>query len=83
MELKRGGDGRRGTATLGGMTTSTSPDLGRPISGDVVRLILDDTQRFEAHVRLRDNNSDRDALGQASAARAERDGMLSAADDGA
>jgi hypothetical protein len=42
---------------------STSVDLGRPISGDVVELILDDHRRFEELLRdLRDSSSDRDAV---------------------
>ena len=46
----------------------TSIDLGRPVSGDVVDLILDDHRRFEALVRdLRDSSSDRDAVRQAFA----------------
>lgn len=45
---------------------STSIDLGRPISGDVVELILDDHRRFEELLRdLRDATSDRDAVRQA------------------
>jgi hypothetical protein len=42
---------------------STSVDLGRPISGDVVELILDDHRLFEELLRdLRDSSSDRDAV---------------------
>ncbi|MEJ7831701.1 MAG: hemerythrin domain-containing protein [Nocardioides sp.] len=42
---------------------STPIDLGRPVSGDVVDLILDDHRRFEAMLRdLRDASSDRDAV---------------------
>ena len=42
---------------------STSVDLGRPIAGDVVELILDDHRRFEELLRdLRDSSSDRDAV---------------------
>jgi hemerythrin superfamily protein len=42
---------------------TTSIDLGRPISGDVVELILDDHRRFEELLRdLRDSSSDRDAV---------------------
>jgi hypothetical protein len=40
-----------------------SLDLGRPTSGDVIDLILDDHRRFEALLReLRDASSDRDAV---------------------
>ena len=46
----------------------TSIDLGRPVSGDVVDLILDDHRRFEALLRdLRDSSTDRDAVRQAFA----------------
>ena len=46
--------------------TSTPIDLGRPISGDVVELILDDHRRFETLLRdLRDSSSDRDAVRRA------------------
>ena len=46
----------------------TAIDLGRPVSGDVVELILDDHRRFEALLRdLRDSTSDRDAVRQAFA----------------
>ena len=46
----------------------TSIDLGRPISGDVVELILEDHRRFEELLRdLRDSSSDRDAVRQAFA----------------
>lgn len=49
--------------------TSTSLDLGRPISGDVVELILEDHRRFETLLRqLRDSSSDRDAVRRAFAA---------------
>jgi hemerythrin superfamily protein len=45
---------------------STSIDLGRPISGDVIELILDDHRRFEELLRdLRDSSSDRDAVRRA------------------
>ena len=48
---------------------STSIDLGRPIAGDVIDLILDDHRRFEALLRdLRDATSDRDAVRKALAA---------------
>lgn len=41
----------------------TSIDLGRPESGDVVDLILDDHRRFEDLLRkLRDDTSDREAV---------------------
>jgi hemerythrin superfamily protein len=46
----------------------TAIDLGRPVSGDVVDLILDDHRRFEALLRdLRDSSSDRDAVRHAFA----------------
>ena len=48
---------------------SESLDLGRPTSGDVIDLILDDHRRFEALLReLRDASSDRDAVRRAFAA---------------
>lgn len=48
--------------------TRTPIDLGRPISGDVVELILEDHRRFESLLRdLRDSSSDRDAVRQALA----------------
>jgi len=48
--------------------TSTPLDLGRPIAGDVVELILDDHRRFETLLRqLRDASSDRDAVRHAFA----------------
>ena len=47
----------------------TTIDLGRPVQGDVVELILDDHRRFEALLRdLRDSSSDRDAVRHAFAA---------------
>jgi len=47
----------------------TAIDLGRPIQGDVVELILEDHRRFETLLRdLRDSSSDRDAVRQAFAA---------------
>src|SRR6188768_3631642 len=50
---------------VGGMTAI---DLGRPVSGDVVELILDDHRRFETLLRdLRDSTSDRDAVRHAFA----------------
>ena len=46
----------------------TTIDLGRPVSGDVVELILEDHRRFESLLRdLRDSSSDRDAVRQAFA----------------
>ena len=46
----------------------TNIDLGRPIEGDVVDLILDDHRRFEALLRdLRDSSQDRDAVRRAFA----------------
>ncbi len=46
----------------------TTIDLGRPISGDVIDLILDDHRLFESLLRdLRDNSLDRDAVRQAFA----------------
>ena len=48
--------------------TSTPIDLGRPVAGDVVELILDDHRRFETLLRqLRDSSSDRDAVRKAVA----------------
>ena len=48
---------------------STSIDLGRPVQGDVIDLILDDHRRFESLLRdLRDASSDRDAVRQALSA---------------
>ena len=47
----------------------TTIDLGRPVSGDVVDLILDDHRRFESLLRdLRDSSSDRDEVRRAFAA---------------
>ena len=44
----------------------TTIDLGRPVSGDVIDLILDDHRLFESLLRdLRDNSLDRDAVRQA------------------
>jgi hemerythrin superfamily protein len=46
----------------------TPIDLGRPVQGDVVELILDDHRRFETLLRdLRDSSSDRDAVRRAFA----------------
>jgi hemerythrin-like domain-containing protein len=48
--------------------TSTPLELGRPIAGDVVELILDDHRRFETLLRqLRDSSTDRDAVRRAFA----------------
>ncbi|HEX5089274.1 MAG TPA: hemerythrin domain-containing protein [Nocardioides sp.] len=48
--------------------TETDIDLGRPIQGDVIDLILDDHRRFEALLRdLRDSSQDRDAVRRALA----------------
>ena len=45
---------------------TTSIDLGHPVSGDVVDLILDDHRRFESLLRdLRDASQDRDAVRRA------------------
>ena len=47
----------------------TTIDLGRPVQGDVVELILDDHRRFEALLRdLRDSSTDRDAVRRAFSA---------------
>ena len=47
---------------------NTAIDLGHPISGDVVELILDDHRRFEQLLRdLRDSSSDRDGVRRAFA----------------
>jgi hemerythrin-like domain-containing protein len=46
----------------------TTIDLGRPVSGDVIDLILDDHRLFESLLRdLRDSSADRDAVRQAFA----------------
>ena len=52
------------------MAASSTPlDLGHPISGDVVDLILDDHRRFEDLLRqLRDSSTDRDEVRRAFAA---------------
>jgi hypothetical protein len=48
---------------------SDAIDLGRPVSGDVIDLILDDHRRFEELLRqLRDASSDRDAVRRAFSA---------------
>ena len=50
------------------MDPSTAIDLGRPTSGDVIDLILDDHRRFEDLLRqMRSSTSDRDAVRQAFA----------------
>jgi hemerythrin superfamily protein len=47
---------------------STPIDLGRPLSGDVIDLILEDHRRFESLMRqLRDSSADRDAVRHALA----------------
>jgi Hemerythrin HHE cation binding domain len=59
---------RRRLATVTAVT-STPLDLGRPIAGDVIELILEDHRRFEGLLRqLRDSSSDRDAVRHALAA---------------
>ena len=51
------------------MASATPIELGRPVSGDVVELILDDHRRFETLLRqLRDSTTDRDAVRQAFSA---------------
>jgi hemerythrin superfamily protein len=48
--------------------SETSIDLGRPVRGDVIDLILDDHRRFEGLLRdLRDSTSDRHAVRRALA----------------
>ena len=48
---------------------STPIDLGRPVSGDVIELILADHRLFESLLRdLRDSSADRDAVRRALAA---------------
>jgi hemerythrin superfamily protein len=48
---------------------TTPLDLGRPIAGDVIELILDDHRRFEDLLRqLRDSSADRDAVRHAFSA---------------
>ncbi|MGH3332255.1 MAG: hemerythrin domain-containing protein [Nocardioidaceae bacterium] len=48
---------------------TTPIELGRPVSGDVIDLILEDHRRFETLLRqLRDSSSDRDAVRQAFSA---------------
>lgn len=49
-------------------TAMTSIDVGRPLSGDVIDLIIDDHRRFERLLRqLRDRTEDRDAVRRAFA----------------
>ena len=51
------------------MPMSTPVELGRPVSGDVIELILEDHRRFEHLLRqLRDSSTDRDAVRSAFAA---------------
>lgn len=51
------------------MSNDTVIDLGRPMQGDIIALILDDHARFEHLLRqLRDKSSDRDAVRRAFAA---------------
>jgi hypothetical protein len=51
------------------VAVSTPIELGRPVSGDVVELILEDHRRFEQLLRqLRDSSSDRDAVRRVLAA---------------
>ena len=51
------------------MDSNSAIDLGRPTSGDVIDLILEDHDRFERLLRqLRSTASDRDAVRQAFAA---------------
>jgi len=48
--------------------SSSAIDIGRPLSGDVIDLILDDHRRFEDLLRqLRDAHADRDAVRRAFA----------------
>lgn len=48
--------------------TSTGIDVGRPLSGDVIDLIIDDHRLFERLLRqLRDQSQDRDAVRRAFA----------------
>lgn len=55
--------------TVIGMTSATAIDLGRPQSGDVVELIMEDHRRFEQLLsQLRDSSTDRDAVRHAFAA---------------
>ncbi|GAB3309816.1 cation-binding protein [Epidermidibacterium keratini] len=51
------------------MANNTVIDLGRPMQGDIIALIIDDHARFEHLLRmLRDTSSDRDAVRQAFSA---------------
>ncbi len=51
------------------MDPTTAIDLGRPTSGDVIDLILDDHRRFEDLLRqMRSSSADRDAVRQAFSA---------------
>jgi hemerythrin superfamily protein len=51
------------------MPSTTPLELGRPLSGDVVELILDDHRRLETLLRqLRDSSTDRDSVREAFAA---------------
>ncbi len=60
---------RRPVAVASVARMSTPIDLGRPVSGDVIDLILEDHRRFESLMRqLRDSTSDRDAVRKALAA---------------
>ena len=53
---------------VGYCTAMTSIDVGRPVSGDVIDLIIDDHRRFERLLRqLRDSTEDRDAVRRAFA----------------
>lgn len=59
IEAHRAGTGGR---------MSNGIDVGRPVSGDVIDLIIDDHRRFERMLRqLRDASSDRDAVRRAFA----------------
>jgi hemerythrin-like domain-containing protein len=61
-------DGMRGAGPGIPAPMSTSVDLGRPVTGDVVDLILEDHRRFEELMRqLRDSSSDRDVVRKALA----------------
>lgn len=56
-------------SSVNGMPQDTTIDLGRPVSGDAVDLILDDHRRFEDLLRqLRSSESDRTAVLAAFAA---------------
>jgi hemerythrin superfamily protein len=63
------GDTHERVEANGTLAAMTSIDLGRPVQGDVVDLILDDHRRFEALLReMRDSSADRDAVRRAFAA---------------